>query len=376
MTKSQCVLRPLALGLLLAPFAPPQADRGPRAEPRRAIAGLVSDANGDPVAGATVTLAGALASPAWRADPDLLRTTTDELGRWRVRARECIEYTAWAAGGGLVSEVASGIVPGPRAELVLRHPPLRSIRIDGLEGWREREPLRARLWLDGGSGHHVEMPIRDGTIELPGEWPYSPFLLELVGADGSSIHVARQAAGTAAAAVAKPREVEILVEGPDGRPSAGAEIYCEQVIPTNLADIGRAWQRFEFVVGRTGVDGRCRARIGTAWQEAEPDHALFLRARKTGFSDTCGGFGWEGRSFAEGLTDEGGPDAPETEAGTLRLRLRPATSVRGHLTDGAVPVVGCPVAVTARRRIATRGGAGYFVATSIVTTTAADGSFV
>lgn len=325
---------------------------------------------------AQVTLVGAVAAPVWNAPPDLLTTTTDDRGWFRVMARECVEYSAWAISGGMVSELAGGVVPGPQTELVVKHEQRSPIAVVGLDAWRDRGPFVARLWLDGGSGHRADVPLVADLLELPAGWPRTDFTFELLGRDANSITVARFGQAMGQIPVPEPREVDVLVEDPQGRPVTGAEIWVESSVGSRLPEIGGTERSFVFVVGRTGDDGRCKARIGTEWVGKEARRGLLLRAGKPGYAEACGGWDHALRCMSEGLSAAEGTDAPATEDGALRLRLRREQLVRGRLRRGGDPITKVRVSLAGYRVVKNSDQkAGYHVASTSTTRTDAEGRF-
>src|SRR5262245_58269257 len=343
--------------------------------PRHAVAGVVCGGDGRPVAGARVVLVGQVSPLDWAEPPDRVAVTSDADGCFRALIRDCVEYAAWATaddprGGVLASEIRAGVTPGPRCERRLLPAASREFRVEGLDAFGGRTPTRARLWLPDAYGWTDSVAVgTDRRVLLPRDWPAAGGAIELLQDDGAMVAVARMAADASSLALAPPRELDVVVELPDGTPAAGAELTQLLYVGIPIWQLGGASRALEVRLGR--ADGRGRAHVVLCRSLSNDERAMrhvLLRATCPGLAAAWSGYDYEGRPFADGL-----PDAP-TDGDTLRLRLPRAAARRGRAPLGDAPNAGCRVSVELRHD-ERHGNVGFYRDRTAVATTEATGRF-
>src|SRR5262245_17419544 len=219
-----------AVATAICTLAAPALAQDDALRPRHAVAGVVCSGDGRPVAGARVVLVGQVSPLDWAEPPDRVEATSDADGGFRAMIRDCVEYAAWATaddpgGSMLASEIRAGVTPGPRCELRLLPAASRAFRIDGLDAFGDRRPTRARLWLPDAFGWSQSVAVgTDRRVVLPRDWPAAGGAIELLQDDGGMVAVARMASDATSLTLSPPRELDVVVEMPDGTPAADAEI--------------------------------------------------------------------------------------------------------------------------------------------------------
>lgn len=345
------------------------------AQQRRPLAGRVRDADGRPVAGALVRLAGGT-SATWLPAPDLVTTTTDADGRFRAEVLECVEYDAWAVGperadGSWLGSVAvHGAVPGPRLELQALPQRPRTLQLQGLSAWAGLAPFQARLWLVG-SGHVATLPVAaDGTAAVPRSWPAGDAMVEVLDRSGQTLLLASLAEAEWTAAVPPPLPIEVQVADASGKPLAGAAVERWFRASARLEPLGFRMRQLRAVLGHTDAAGRLRVRVAaTAGEAAAMRDHLELRARAPGFA-AAGAMTLRGS-----LVSAAGPEQTVDGVRQLHLQLPPARDFRGELLLApGRPLAGCEV-VVGTRDILHSGNVGLYVDDQRRARTGADGSF-
>lgn len=152
----------------------PDSRQDPRLE-RSLIFGSVVDAAGKPWVGADVVFESWPHPGATWGDGDLVRTVTDERGRFRAQAVRGWAYKVWAqqtmADGRLrVSAVSSDVQTGDPVDLEEAHAGLAGISVvvaGDREAWSALEPLSLEWETVAPVGRHrVPLP-QDGRLEIP-----------------------------------------------------------------------------------------------------------------------------------------------------------------------------------------------------------------
>lgn len=213
-------------------LAPRPTDQDPDARP---LIGRAVDPDGDPIAGATVRVI-------WNdhSHPDLApaghsTATTSEAGVFVASAPEGIPLYAWFVAAGPQERWFSPIVRcatgRERLEIVAHEQAperARTLRIEGLEAWRELAPFSLRIRPEQRASFEFEVAIDDGVATLPAlPWSYARYrLLDrseeplLVWDDGPRDE-------PAALRVPAPRALPVRVEDTAGAPIGGAFVfYC------------------------------------------------------------------------------------------------------------------------------------------------------
>src|SRR5690606_6091623 len=144
------------------------AQRGP-------LVGEVRDANGEPIAGADVTLVGRPVP--WvpeLGEADVVRVQSGQDGRFRASLLATTTYSAFAVverdGAWLASDVVDSVTAGALPVLRVYRPlPHRVLRVAGTEPWKARGPFRVRASSGGRVPFEVTVPVGEdsGLAELP-----------------------------------------------------------------------------------------------------------------------------------------------------------------------------------------------------------------
>ncbi len=366
-----------ALGLtqcfVWAVVATAPANANVRVQERRALAGVVVDDRGEPVAGATVQLATSLAAHLWLAAPELLTATTDAAGRFRVEAQVGRSHAGGAVGpigadgatavSALVQDLAAG-------EFVsLRLQPARSparIRVDGGAAWGTDAPRRLRVAMLHAPGLQWELALDvDGEAMLP-PVPAGALLVELLDARGDTM-LAREltaASGDVTIALPPPRALRVLARDRAGRPVAGATIAQRTVLVhhTSSAPFDSCIRERWRTLGATGADGVLQARItaGDEWLRV-------FTARAPGAATAVGGL-LGGAQPIDARRD------PAADAGELHLELGAPRTLTGSVRrTAATPLAAASLWLEVTHALALPTGGSVQVPMLLPVTTDADG---
>lgn len=222
--------------------------------------GRVLDASGQPVAGATVTFV-ASGSDGVGLEPDCVRTTTRDNGRFRIDLLPTRPYRVYAvAPAGKVAEGRACATPvvvrgTPMTELVFAAEPAPAIdRIDvrGLEPWRKLGEIRIETRVLGCPGTVPDAVMADADYV---EVPLMADVVREVHVFVAGWHVFGRR-GTGHVDVPPPQQLRGVVRDAAGKPVAGARVervwttWLDTDSPFPVPPLVR-----RFAVGESGADG-------------------------------------------------------------------------------------------------------------------------
>lgn len=353
----------LALLAVLAAAAP--AQDAPRHRP---LIGRFVDPDGNPVAGATVTVAWNPGGHPGLGPAGTATGTTDARGYFTVPAPGNAILCAWATGplaapagagapedglspaptGGTAEDAAAAraepedagawvtgpvrcTIGTPRLELTAaRRARPRRIAIEGLDDWRELGPFRLRVHPCSFVDLAREVPVADdGTAELP-LLPAGRIPAELVASDGEVLFLRTSLPRGDRLSLPAPVTVQVIAKDAAGAPVQGVAIHHR------VGDLRRwhgedglqtgprvRWRR----AATTGADGTASVRmpLGEDPLRAADLRDFVLRASKQGCADSHSGR--EGVLFYDGRKQPADMEPPAA----LPFVMAPAQPLRGRL---------------------------------------------
>lgn len=207
---------------LLLSLAVPLAAQAPKAV---RISGRVLDAAGAPVAAATVRcMHRGLPADLQCDDIDRRELRCDENGVFRGELLAGREYSVWASWPTGATAVAEAVADGGFVEL--RAAPgtgPTQVPLVGLPAWQELAPLSFRALVGSANLDFVDVPLRDGMLELPSLPPMEVRIVEILDRNGRLVWAI--APDNAAERRLPPiTEVRMAVVDARGAPLAGAMI--------------------------------------------------------------------------------------------------------------------------------------------------------
>lgn len=260
----------------------------------------VVDAEGRPLAGATVTFAGGLPHLAPAVPADVLAVTSDARGRATAKLRTDLCYCAFAVlpaapdsqgQRGRRSKVHGYFAAGALLELpcVEAWSPTR-VRISGAAAWAEHGPLQCMAWTEyPGRGELLEASATDEFVLGPAAAHAAT--LEVRDRHGRALWTAP--VGQSTIALPPPQQVPVRVVDERGQPLAGVPIRQRvwrrpALRPGGFGGVAEPrWAELDV----TGRDGRCTVVVAyptdPLQQPAAPD--LFLCAAPTDRPEVLGG---------------------------------------------------------------------------------------
>lgn len=293
------------------------------AQQRLAATGVVLDASGRPLRGATVTFVGAvLPIVDAHGGVDRVQVQSDDGGRFAAPLLPHADYSAWAAVERGAVALASAVrhPVGGGHDLVLTvdgEPRLRELRPFDLAAWEADGPCTLAVAPVLPVVAPVPITLRDGAAKLPpftGDWHL--FVRDARGVLVHAVTLRPDRDGFAEPVVPAPRTVQVRAVDEQGEAIAGAELWLR--MGANLARAAGApspasWHG----VGTTANDGTLELELGVDGQDS---FAFVARA--------------EGRSV--GATALGRPAGPALPA-SLQL---PIVLPAGHGTTARWPANG------------------------------------
>lgn len=261
------------------------------AQERKPVFGRVVDAAGAPVAGAEVTLVWSPPGGPECGATDLVRVTTDERGRFVAQLLPQEGYSAWAvataANGGepRTCRIAEGIASGGSLELRLdRRARRHRVELRGGEAWAEVGPLRVLVAPRALSLAFHDLDAQQRTPPLP-----APGLAIVLDRRGEVLRMAGLpdtfGDDPLVVPLLPPLTLRLLVQDPDGRPLAGAQVRhaTTRMWPDSVMLTGSLFERPRLqswrLVGTTAADGTVTVTVPAFASAHGPDwHHLLVRA--------------------------------------------------------------------------------------------------
>ncbi len=244
----------------------------------------VVDADGEPVAGASVTFAGGLPhlSRSLQA-PHVVEGTSDARGRVVARLQRGLCYVAWARGpnenGARLRAKAVGYFAAG-AMVVLRClerelPP--TLRLEGEEAWADVGPLRCFAVTSTPGAERELTRNADGAFEAPGS-PFDRF--EVCLSDGRPLWSTRLGLQMA---LPPPQRVKVRVVDERGGALQGAQVWHRvgRRSSWTVDGLRSAGQDRMRLLGSTDEEGRCEVVVpydGDPLRDPGEDMLLFVSA--------------------------------------------------------------------------------------------------
>lgn len=293
------VIASLALAAsLLAQATPAQAKP---AEGRRPLIGKVLQANGKPLADATVTLVEDDPDMVGVDEVDLLTVTTNKRGRFVASALRGVRYTAFAVGpeleakpseGALLARPVPDLACGRFAELhATQTGSSRRLQLEDLSDWGKPADLRVRLTWDRCPGHFVELAIDDkGGVAVPASVDIAK--IRLYGARGEQLGPLWKPKPNSDQLLVPPCvRVSVRVVDDQSKPLAGVAVAAERAEHSGGFFTIHTQQAIRYDTATTDAQGRASLRCQLArdpFQHAPGSLAII--ATKRGFEE--GASGW------------------------------------------------------------------------------------
>jgi hypothetical protein len=320
------------------------------AQERRPLLGKVVDADGKPLANATVQLANVPYGGEAEVAADHAKVTTDERGRFRADVWSCTEYRMWAVGPVDAGKfLASEVTPANANQVVelraAKQLPVRSVIVRGAAAWTELAPLRLRVVQAGVELPGMTFPIGDDErVELP-PLPDAFLTFEVLAKDGTVVQATCTRSDSdwgIGLPRLRPLAMRVLDDG--GAPVAGAEIRTSVTTPgqaLGMLPASRARAHWR-TLGTTDADGRLTGLLPLDRDPFIDDTGphLLLVACKDGCRSSVSGFA--SCQFHDGLRVT---DAAVRAAEELRFTLRPHAPVPVTFVVGQRPVTGARATV-------------------------------
>lgn len=354
---------------------------GASAQERLATAGRVLDQAGKPVVGATITFVGSV-PPLWdRFEPaDHVEVVSDAKGRFVVQLLEWGDYDVWAAGpeladgGHMVSRVRE-VRPATGFEISLtKRRAASELVVKRLELWKNVDAIHVEVALSTNALHRQRVDVVKGVAKLPPRPVGLNWLMFAVNADGDIVFAERDRSGVDRIGfdVRQPGKIPVRVVDEAGKPIAGATIRgdsCRYLwgarsnSVTGTLPICR-WR----VLGKTDANGEVVVTMARLTNSLLYQAGMMM-ASHPGYRASLGGF------CAGVIVDGAGAHGNKPDK-VLPFTLVKAKRWGGQLIgkDGQ-PLGGVPLQLTGKVLIPLSQNSQTFFDTSLLVTSAADGSF-
>ncbi|MFK7741572.1 MAG: hypothetical protein AB8H80_14735 [Planctomycetota bacterium] len=270
------------------------------AQDRRVVPGQFLDDKGKPVANATVTAVWTSVAGPEFVPRDVVTTTTNASGRFRLKLWPTMAYSVRGVGPArddgmrIATRSARGFVGGV-VELAGRPIPAEArVRYQGLDAWPELRPFTVRGHMRRHGVGTFERPLDDSaTITLP-PVPRGSVILELIDANGrvwsSTSEWLRNANHTVT--VPPPLAVDAVVHDENDKPVADARILRRdrpENTTTPDALLTRptvhAWRQ----VGTSDASGKVHMRLPLVHHPLQPSRTSLLAAVHADFAGAHAG---------------------------------------------------------------------------------------
>lgn len=318
------------------------------AQNRRVVPGRFLDPDGKPVANATVTAVWTHVAGTGLVPRDVVTTTTNASGRFRLELWPRLAYSVWAVGPAredgkrISTRSARGFVGGV-VELNGRAIEAKiKVQYEGLDAWKEQGPFTVRGHLSVRGVGTFEMPL-DGTatITLPPA-PRDGVILELLDAKGRVFSTSKDwlRQPLRKITIAPPLAVDTVVRDANGAPVAGAKVLGRRgsertAAPDGLLNRPTVFEWTE--AGVTDESGKLRMLLPLANHPLTSGGTSLLAAEHDNFAGAHAG-----QTMQNLRIDEVDNDAPKTLQ--FILTAPAAKVVRVHNGKQALSGVRCAVA--------------------------------
>tara|TARA_R110002072_G_scaffold243682_1_gene402726 strand:- start:40672 stop:42462 length:1791 start_codon:yes stop_codon:yes gene_type:complete len=270
------------------------------AQNRRAVPGRFVDPDGKPVANATVTAVWTSVAGTDFLPRDIVTTTTNASGRFRVELWPTLAYSVWAVGparadGKRISTRSTRGFVGGVVNLEGRAIPTEiKVQYEGLQAWKDLGPFTVRGHLSRHGVGTFEMQLDDtATITLPPA-PRDGVILELLDNEGrvwtSTKDWLREPLRKIT--IPPPLTVDAVVRDASGKPVAGARVLDEGVSEITAAPDGllnRPSVRSWIEVGVSDESGKVHMQLPRANHPLERWRTSLLAATHADFAGAQAG---------------------------------------------------------------------------------------
>lgn len=336
------------------------------AQERRPLLGTVVDADGKPLAHATVQLAFVPLGAEHVEALDHPQATTDERGRFRADVLPCSSYRLWASGPrdskgdyftSAVAQAQAGMLVELRA--ATRHGK-RHLLVTGGAAWAGLAPLRVRVLPDSAELPELTFSLAaEAPIALP-TLPDAFTTIEVMTRDGSVLysHTTKTTANLVVG-LPKPQPIALRVVDDKGAPVSGATVRSRAATSSPEGDgllLGGPPRGCWRPLGTTDADGQLTAEVPCHQDPFQPETwpNLFFLAHKAGYAGSVSGIGEQ--PFCDGVQRKGEKDLAKKP---LCFTLRRAAPLQARFLVGQQPLAAVRVAVRAEFHITMADGNGW-----------------
>lgn len=351
-----------------------QADAAPS---RAATTGRFVDLEGKPVAGAEVVFA---TSPLLLYDAfapaEVVRSKTDENGRFRAELRVGAAHSAWAIGpatqqGWLVTATQEGVLAGSVLALrAIAWSTTTTLHIEGLAQLGGGGPFRLRTRTDARHSPEWVLPVSEaGEVALPREFQKGASLLDAQG----RVRIGDLNLVRGYAYIPEPRRFRCRVVDENGKGLAGAHVarMGARFVGGDNDPFGELREiDHEVEAPPTDADGYTELVL----HEFVRELVAFAPGRAQSVTGVMNGQWVQDGEFQQ--------QDPRGEHGWPKLttfRLLPAVPVRGRLHRGKEPIAGLGIQAGVEVRVTSREWGGTTTSSfrqSRISRTDANGEFV
>ena len=270
------------------------------AQNRRAVPGRFVDPDGKPVANATVTAVWTSVAGTGLVPRDIVTTTTNASGRFRLELWPTLAYSVWAVGPAredgtrISTRSARGFVGGV-VNLEGRAIPAEvKVQYEGLDAWKELGPFTVRGHLSRRGVGTFEMQLDEtATITLPPA-PRDGVILELLDNQGRTWLSTKDwlREPLRKIAVSPPLAVDAMVLDAEGTPVAGAQVLRQGIPEATTAPDGLlqrpmvlSWQQ----AGISDESGKVHMLLPLPHHPLQPSRTSLLAATHADFAGAHAG---------------------------------------------------------------------------------------